>query len=73
MTYKSDVKIVSIALLTHWATPVSNGNGPDYTYCSMCHAETYGYLDENTHLDNSPIVHELDCPVLVARDLTTRT
>lgn len=59
-----DVRIVANALLSHYTYREERGLH-EYFCCSYC--KSWVYSDE----DIKDIEHNLNCPVLVARDLLT--
>lgn len=62
-----DVKALARAILDGW----QDRNGRDMECCRHCGNE-FGWYDRNgKYVEPETVVHALDCPVIVAKDVLT--
>ena len=61
-----DIKIVAKAVFNTELEYVKNDKFGGYYYCTYCNKEMPGYFS------SSNFKHDINCPVLVAKDLLTR-
>lgn len=64
MSYKSDAETLAKTILEWWEEYDDGDYSPRGYYCEFC--------DGDSWVGHDAIVHDLDCPVLVAKDILTR-
>lgn len=66
---EAEIQRLCIAILDIGLEYDYNPNGPDSFRCPLCHAETG--VNYKHHTPMSPVVHDVHCPQLIAKDLMT--
>ena len=64
MSIESDAKILAEAVMDEWKEFDDSDYSPKGYFCSFCYCSSWEGYDK--------IVHDLDCPVLVAKDVLTK-
>lgn len=63
MSNATDAQILAKAILDDWKGYDDGDSAPNDRYCKFCNESSWGGYEA--------IVHDLDCPVLVAKDVRT--